>query len=55
MEETTVKQIGVDFIEIPLPEYRCDKCGAIFLNRSEDFQYCPYCGRKIVNDKEQTK
>lgn len=34
------------------PIYRCEKCGGIVLNRSEDFQYCPYCGRKIVDEKE---
>lgn len=49
---TTVKQISVDVIETTLPEYSCDKCGAAFLDRSEDYRFCSYCGRKIVEEKE---
>lgn len=26
----------------------CDECGAVFLDRDDDYKYCPYCGRKIT-------
>lgn len=31
----------------PITLYECDECGAVFLDRDENYQYCPHCGRKI--------
>jgi rubrerythrin len=36
----------------PITLYECDECGAVFLDRDDDYKYCPYCGRKIVDEKE---
>lgn len=33
-------------------EYKCAKCGASFLERDDNYAFCPYCGRKIVDQKE---
>lgn len=32
----------------PITLYECNECGAVFLDRDDDYKYCPYCGRKIV-------
>ena len=39
----------------PITLYECHECGAVFLDRDDDYKYCPYCGRKIkkrVNQPE---
>ena len=36
-------------------EYKCTKCDANFLDRNDNYAFCPYCGRKIVDKKELVK
>lgn len=52
VEETTV--VGLKFFAYisPITEYECTECKAKFLDRDDNYAYCPYCGRKIVNEKE---
>nr|DAY82744.1 MAG TPA: DNA-directed RNA polymerase II subunit [Caudoviricetes sp.] len=49
MEETTVTGIYCypDY-NFPITLYECNECGAVFLDRDDDYQFCPYCGRKIT-------
>ncbi len=54
MEETTVTVMN-RYKYYPVTEYMCDECGDIFVDPNDNYQYCPYCGRKIVEGKEQTK
>ena len=48
MEETTVTVMNRDAYCYPITEYMCDECGDIFLDRDDNYAFCPYCGRKIV-------
>ena len=51
--ETFLKFCGYDTLEsILLSEYQCGKCGTKFIDRSDDYKYCPYCGRKIERFNE---
>jgi DNA-directed RNA polymerase subunit RPC12/RpoP len=52
MEETTVTEQSYDVHIYPITEYKCEKCGANFLDCDDNYAYCPYCGRKIVIEKE---
>lgn len=52
MEETTVSEISCSVYDYPMMEYACDECGVRFIDRDENYQYCPHCGRKIVDKKE---
>lgn len=49
MKKTTVKYIdGASFYYLlPISRYRCLSCKASFLDANDDYQFCPYCGRKI--------
>ena len=56
MKKTTVKYIYDESENYPLVinrySYRCLSCKAVFcevnaLNTATNYQYCPYCGRKI--------
>lgn len=53
-QETTVTVMN-RYTCYPVSEYMCDECGDIFVDPNDNYQYCPYCGRKIVEGKEQTK
>lgn len=49
MEETTVTGIYCyPEYNFPITLYECNECGAVFLDRDDDYKYCPYCGRKIT-------
>ena len=56
MEETTVTGIycypEYNFL---ITLYECNECGAVFLDRDDNYKYCPYCGREIVYGKEVKK
>lgn len=39
-------------IRVQLISYVCGECGEKFLDRDDNYKFCPYCGRKIVNSKE---
>nr|DAV30165.1 MAG TPA: hypothetical protein [Caudoviricetes sp.] len=52
MEETTVTEQSYDVHCYLITEYKCAKCSATFLDRDDNYAYCPYCGRKIVDEKE---
>lgn len=54
-EETTIERIDYAFFDYPVCTYRCEKCGTKFIDTNDNFQYCPYCGRKIVDNKEEEK
>lgn len=47
MEEIRVSEISCSVYDYPMMEYACDECGARFIDRDENYQYCPHCGRKI--------
>lgn len=51
MEETTVTVIN-RYKYYPVSECMCDECGDIFVDPNDNYQYCPHCGRKIVDEKE---
>lgn len=55
MEETTVAEQSFGVHLYLVTEYECTKCGANFLDRDDNYKYCPYCGRKIVDEKERAK
>lgn len=55
MEETTVTEMDYFVHDYPLTEYACNECNAEFIDRYEEYGYCPYCGREIVYGKEQEK
>lgn len=52
MNETTVTEMNREAYCYPVSEYMCDECGDIFLDRDDNYQYCPYCGRKIIEADE---
>lgn len=47
MEEIRVSEVSYSVYDYPMMEYVCDECGARFIDRDENYQYCPHCGRKI--------
>lgn len=53
MEETMVimEQYYSEY-DSPIISYVCGECGEKFLDRDDNYKFCPYCGRKIVNSKE---
>lgn len=51
MEKTTVTVMN-RYTCYPVSEYMCDECGDIFVDSNDNYQYCPHCGRKIVDEKE---
>ena len=55
MNKTTVTEMDYSVYDYPLTGYACDECGAGFIDRDDNYAFCPYCGRKIVEEKEQTK
>lgn len=52
MNKTTVTEMDYFVQDYPLTEYACDECGASFIDRDDNYKFCPYCGRKIVDQKE---
>lgn len=36
----------------PYDTYRCPKCNAYLSNKSTNFNYCPYCGKRIKKRKK---
>lgn len=48
-KDTIVTETGRSVYDCPITEYACDECGANFLDRDDNYAYCPYCGRKIVD------
>lgn len=50
--KTTVSEMSYDVRFFHITEYKCDSCGESFYDRDDNYKYCPYCGRKIDNDKE---
>lgn len=55
IEETTVTEQSFGVHLYLVTEYECTKCGAKFLDRNDNYAFCPYCGRKIVDKKELVK
>lgn len=55
MEEIRVSEISCSVYDYPMMEYACDECGARFIDRDENYQYCPHCGRKIVDEWQQAE
>lgn len=55
MKKTTVTEVSYQTYQCRITEYACDKCGSVFLDYNDNYQYCPYCGRKIVDKKELVK
>lgn len=55
VEKTTVTELKFFAYISPITEYECAECKAKFLDRDDNYQYCPYCGRKIVDKKELIK
>lgn len=53
MEETMVimEQYYSEY-DSPIISYVCGECGEKFLDRDDNYKFCPYCGRKIVDSKE---
>lgn len=50
MKKTTVKylyEVSVSYPLVSISKYRCLSCKVSFLDADADYQYCPYCGRKI--------
>lgn len=54
-ETTTVTEMNYFVHDYPLTEYVCNECGAGFIDRDDNYEFCPYCGRKIVDKKELVK
>ena len=52
-EETMVTEMDYSVYDYPLTGYACDECGAGFIDRDEDYAFCPYCGRKIVEKRSK--
>lgn len=53
MEETMViMEKYYSEYDSPIISYVCGECGEKFLDRDDNYKFCPYCGRKIVNSKE---
>ena len=36
----------------PIISYVCGECGEKFLDRDDNYKYCPYCGRKIARSEQ---
>nr|DAH63656.1 MAG TPA: DNA-directed RNA polymerase II subunit [Caudoviricetes sp.] len=50
MKKTTVKylyEVSVSYPLVSISKYRCLSCKVSFLDADADYQYCPYCGKKI--------
>ena len=54
-EETTVIELSCCVPNYQITEYECTKCEASFLDRDDNYAYCPHCGRKIVDEKGRAK
>lgn len=53
MNKTTVTGIYCyPKYNFPITLYECNECGAVFIDRDNNYEFCPYCGRKIVDQKE---
>ena len=52
MNKTTVTELEYFIHDFPMTEYECDNCKEEFVDRNDDYIFCPYCGRKIVSKKE---
>ena len=53
MEETTTVVELSDYVHpYRITEYECMACEGSFLDRDDNYAFCPYCGRKIVSEKE---
>ena len=55
MKKTTVIRLQRFICDELVSEYRCNECNAEFIDRYEEYGYCPYCGREIVYGKEREK
>ena len=56
MNKTTVTGIYCySKYNFPITLYECNECGAVFIDRDNNYAYCPCCGRKIVDKKELVK
>lgn len=52
MNKTTVTEMSYFVHDYHMSEYACDECGAGFIDRDDNYQYCPYCGKEIAYKKE---
>ncbi len=52
MKEIRASEISYSVYDNPMMEYACNECGCKFIDRNRNYKYCPYCGRKIVDQKE---
>ncbi len=48
VEETTVIELDYFTYLSRITEYECQTCRKAFLDRDDNYKYCPYCGRKII-------
>lgn len=53
MEEIRVSEISCYVHDYPMMEYACSECGENFLDRDDNYKFCPYCGRKIVDEVKE--
>ena len=49
MEKTTVIRLQRFVCDELVSEYRCNECNAEFIDRYEEYGYCPYCGRSPLD------
>ncbi len=48
MEETTIEYVDFKSRSYPISKYKCLSCKARFLDVDDNYVYCPYCGKRIV-------
>lgn len=54
MDKTTVTEIGYFVHDYPMSEYECDRCGDEFVDRDDDYVFCPYCGKKSLTRRSKS-
>lgn len=52
VQETKVQRIDYFHFGYPVFRYQCEECGARYIDTNDNFQFCPYCGRKIERVEE---
>lgn len=48
VQETKVQRLDYFRFGYPVFSYQCEECGARYIDTNDNFQFCPYCGRKIT-------
>ena len=47
-QETTIEYVDFKSRSYPISKYKCLSCKARFLDADDNYAYCPYCGKRIV-------